>query len=115
MQPSSIAATHSSPSPPVDASGGDSGVSASDDWKSQYETQVRAWRADSAAAREKAEKERARWEKIRESERFQGHAEGTGGSLGTLPSEPTDITGSKHSRESGKVWYNLIRLLRLPC
>lgn len=39
-----------------------------DAWKSEYDTQVDAWRAESADAREKAEKERKRWEEIRARE-----------------------------------------------
>jgi hypothetical protein len=39
-----------------------------EDWKSEYDTQVEAWRAQSAAARTKAEKERERWEAVRASQ-----------------------------------------------
>ncbi|EAU85500.1 hypothetical protein CC1G_06401 [Coprinopsis cinerea okayama7 len=39
-----------------------------DAWKAEYDAQVEAWRAQSAEAREKAEKERARWEAIRKEE-----------------------------------------------
>ncbi|KAK0450145.1 hypothetical protein EV421DRAFT_1779040 [Armillaria borealis] len=38
-------------------------------WKSEYESQVETWRSQSAEAREKAEKERARWEGVRAKER----------------------------------------------
>ncbi|KAK7044250.1 hypothetical protein VNI00_007972 [Paramarasmius palmivorus] len=41
-------------------------------WKAQYEEQVKEWRAQNAEAREKAEKERARWEAIREKEKTEG-------------------------------------------
>jgi len=41
----------------------------SDDWKAEYEVQVNTWRAQSAEAREKAQKERDRWEAIREAEK----------------------------------------------
>jgi hypothetical protein len=37
--------------------------------QSEYESQVESWRAQSAEAREKAEKERARWEAIRAAEK----------------------------------------------
>ncbi|GLB40183.1 putative outer membrane protein TOM13 [Lyophyllum shimeji] len=40
-----------------------------DSWKAEYESQVEAWRAQSAEAREKAEKERERWEALRAAER----------------------------------------------
>jgi hypothetical protein len=47
--------------------------SASDEsWKSEYESNVQSWRAQSAEAREKAEKERAKWEEIRALEKEQG-------------------------------------------
>jgi hypothetical protein len=38
------------------------GFSSDDSWKEEYESQVQAWRAQSAEAREKAEQERLRWE-----------------------------------------------------
>lgn len=40
-----------------------------DSWKVEYEAQVQSWRTQSAEAREKAEKERLRWESIRAIER----------------------------------------------
>lgn len=40
-----------------------------DSWKIQYEAQVQNWRSQSAEAREKAEKERLKWEAIRAIER----------------------------------------------
>ncbi|KIM39780.1 hypothetical protein M413DRAFT_183269 [Hebeloma cylindrosporum] len=48
----------------------DTTSAASDDsWKIEYEAQVQSWRAQSAEAREKAEKERLKWESIRAIER----------------------------------------------
>ncbi|KAJ7284914.1 hypothetical protein C8J57DRAFT_703725 [Mycena rebaudengoi] len=44
-------------------------VSQEDPSQSEYESQVETWRAQSAEAREKAEKERARWEAIRAAEK----------------------------------------------
>jgi hypothetical protein len=38
-------------------------------WKAEYEAQVHSWRAQSAEAREKAERERLRWETIRAIEK----------------------------------------------
>jgi hypothetical protein len=38
-------------------------------WKAEYESQVHSWRAQSAEAREKAEKERERWEAFRMAEK----------------------------------------------
>jgi len=40
-----------------------------DSWKAEYEAQVQSWRAQSAEARERAEKERLRWESIRNTEK----------------------------------------------
>ena len=40
-----------------------------DTWKAEYEAQVQSWRAQSAEAREKAEKERLRWESVRAIEK----------------------------------------------
>ncbi|KAH9481446.1 Mitochondrial import protein 1 [Psilocybe cubensis] len=40
-----------------------------DSWKEEYEAQVKSWRARSAEEREKAEKERLRWEAIRAIEK----------------------------------------------
>ena len=49
------------------ATGSDS-LADSTEWKTEYDSQVLEWRAQSAEAREKAEKERARWEAIRAEE-----------------------------------------------
>jgi hypothetical protein len=43
--------------------------SSEDSWKVEYDQHVQSWRARSAEAREKAEKERARWEAIRAAEK----------------------------------------------
>ncbi|KAF6757257.1 hypothetical protein DFP72DRAFT_846130 [Ephemerocybe angulata] len=64
---------------PVDAasSEGSSAAPADNDaWKQEYEAQVQAWREQSAEARDKAEKERARWEAIRVEEAAQRKAAG---------------------------------------
>jgi hypothetical protein len=42
---------------------------ATSSWEVEYEEHLKDWRAKSAEAREKAEKERAKWEAIREKER----------------------------------------------
>lgn len=44
-------------------------VASDDSWKIEYEEQVKSWRARSAEEREKAEKERLRWEAIRAIEK----------------------------------------------
>ncbi|TFK72935.1 hypothetical protein BDN72DRAFT_835585 [Pluteus cervinus] len=58
-------------------------------WKTQYDAQVEQWKAQSAEAREKAEKERERWERIREAEKASG---------ATQPSEI--VTGIPSKRAS---------------
>ena len=40
-----------------------------DTWKAEYEAQVQSWRAQSAEARDKAEKERLKWESLRATEK----------------------------------------------
>ncbi|KIM84995.1 hypothetical protein PILCRDRAFT_378143 [Piloderma croceum F 1598] len=68
------------PAPPPPAAGDStsadvdlsSSVSTDDSWKSEYDSQVQSWRAQSAEAREKSERERARWEEIRARERQEG-------------------------------------------
>jgi len=40
-----------------------------DTWKAEYEAQVESWRTQSADAREKAEKERLKWESVRAIEK----------------------------------------------
>lgn len=55
--------------PPLPESKAGESSSSTDDWKSEYESQVQTWRAQSAEAREKEEKERNRWEGIREAEK----------------------------------------------
>lgn len=73
LQQPNASATVSPSAVPVqaEASSEDSlASSVSDDsWKAEYEAQVQSWRAQSAEAREKAEKERLKWEAIRAIER----------------------------------------------
>ncbi|KIK63151.1 hypothetical protein GYMLUDRAFT_57888 [Collybiopsis luxurians FD-317 M1] len=56
---------------PAEAAGSEE-PSAEDSWKNEYEEQVKVWRQQSAEAREKAERERAKWEALREVEKAQG-------------------------------------------
>jgi hypothetical protein len=44
------------------------GSASTDLWKEEYNSHVASWRAESAAQRERAETERARWTSIREEE-----------------------------------------------
>ncbi|KAL1696122.1 hypothetical protein GGG16DRAFT_99533 [Schizophyllum commune] len=63
------------PSPafvPVPAAPSAAEDNATDEWQAEYEAQQRTWRAQSAQAREKAAKERKRWEDIRAAERARG-------------------------------------------
>jgi hypothetical protein len=67
-----------------------------DSWKEEYETQVQAWREQSAEAREKAEKERARWEAIRAEDAAKRKAAGI---IETPAEIPTGIPNT-HSRSA---------------
>ncbi|KAF8149865.1 hypothetical protein B0H34DRAFT_802001 [Crassisporium funariophilum] len=58
------AATGSQPVEPTGIAPGSEDI-----WKAEYEAQVQSWRAQSAEAREKAEKERLKWEAIRAIEK----------------------------------------------
>ncbi|KAJ2917448.1 hypothetical protein MD484_g3016, partial [Candolleomyces efflorescens] len=68
----------------------------SDSWKEEYEAQVQAWREQSAEAREKAEKERARWEAIRAEDAAKRKAAGV---IETPAEIPTGIPNI-HSRSA---------------
>jgi hypothetical protein len=86
---------------------GTSSDSSGGSWKIEYEEQVKIWRAQSLAAREKAEKERKRWEEIRTSEREdaarpdvavpvvpkEGHEAGWETVSNTQKSDPTVVSG----------------------
>jgi len=65
---SSLHETTETPAEPLLESSISSG-STDDSWKAEYESQVEAWRAQSSEAREKAKKERERWEALRVVER----------------------------------------------
>ncbi|KAG7451110.1 uncharacterized protein BT62DRAFT_1000342 [Guyanagaster necrorhizus] len=77
-------------------------------WTSEYESQVETWRSQSAEAREKAEKERARWEGIRVRERessLQDSNEGWErvGSKGNNSLAPSSVSGFTSSvADSGR-------------
>ena len=67
-QPTAVQTTSATGAEPSSATS----TSAEDDddsWKEAYQTQIRSWRAQSAEQREKAEKERLRWETIRAQEK----------------------------------------------
>jgi len=65
-----------SPSAPIPAPSAIELSSSVDSWKDEYEDNVKTWRNQSAEAREKAEKERERWEHIREEEAAARKAQG---------------------------------------
>lgn len=46
----------------------DASASGDDSWKEEYDRRLAAWRAESATAREKAERTRAEWEERRKAE-----------------------------------------------
>ncbi|RXW21051.1 hypothetical protein EST38_g4813 [Candolleomyces aberdarensis] len=68
----------------------------SDAWREEYEAQVQAWREQSAEAREKAEKERARWEAIRAEDAAKRKSAGI---IETPAEIPTGIPNT-HSRST---------------
>ncbi|CAA7267134.1 unnamed protein product [Cyclocybe aegerita] len=70
---------------PLEASGSMAG--SEDSWKAEYEAQVQSWRAQSAEAREKAEKERLRWEAIRAAEKEEAAKRKAAGILDEPPSQ----------------------------
>lgn len=59
----------------AEATGLEESSASAGQWETEYEAQVKAWRAESAEAREKAERERQRWATIRESEQQQPRTE----------------------------------------
>lgn len=74
----------------------DSTLSYDDDsWKKEYDAQVRIWRAHHAEQREKAEKERLRWEAIRDQEKEEAKRRKAAG----FTDEPTSLTTQGESWE----------------
>ncbi|KAG6887919.1 hypothetical protein C0995_011627 [Termitomyces sp. Mi166 len=67
-----------------------------DSWKAAYESQVEAWRAQSSEAREKAEKERERWEAVRATEKKEDECRRALGIPYESQPEPTE-----HRHETG--------------
>ncbi|KAJ3830228.1 hypothetical protein F5880DRAFT_1606910 [Lentinula raphanica] len=71
--PSTSSPAKSNPDPtPAEAFGESDAATTDDAWKNEYEEQVKTWRMQSAEAREKAERERAKWEALREAEKTTG-------------------------------------------
>lgn len=71
--------SHVTPKEPVQSSppSGDAPTASAgldDSWKAEYESHVETWRAQSAEAREKADRERQRWEEIRAAEKKTGES-----------------------------------------
>lgn len=84
------AASGDSREPSLEGSGSDDDEA----WKEQYETQVRGWRAQSAQQREKAEKERLRWETIRAQEKEEALAEPKNVAVGLSVQESWEKLGA---------------------
>ncbi|KAJ4476216.1 hypothetical protein J3R30DRAFT_3764178 [Lentinula aciculospora] len=78
---------------PTEAFGGPETIP-EDAWKNEYEEQVKTWRLQSAEAREKAERERAKWEALREAEKSEGVPPPPPFSLQKPPAEPKIIPAS---------------------
>jgi hypothetical protein len=73
------------------------GSSSGDDdaWKEEYETHVQTWRAQSAEQRDKAEKERLKWESIRNQEREEAERRKSAGGISVQESwEKLGASGS---------------------
>lgn len=64
-----------------------------DTWKAEYEAQVQSWRAQSAEAREKAEKERLRWESVRAIEKEEATKRKVAG-IADEPPKSSNITSA---------------------
>ncbi|KAG6857230.1 hypothetical protein H0H87_007649 [Tephrocybe sp. NHM501043] len=74
--------------------------SSDDSWKLEYEAQIEAWREQSSEAREKAEKERERWEAIRAAEKKEAERRKTLG----IPDE-AEPEATEQGQEAG--WENV--------
>ncbi|KAG6831813.1 hypothetical protein H0H92_007490 [Tricholoma furcatifolium] len=74
-------------------------------WKSEYESHVQTWRAQSSEARVKAEKERERWEAVREDERKEAERRKALGILESKPEPEPEPEPTSHEHESG--WENV--------
>lgn len=101
-QPNSAAVSQSESKPEaatqVSTEGSTSGKSeGSDDWKEQYEAQLQSWRAQSAEARLKAEKERERWEAIRKVEKEEAARRATEATVEEPSSAPQVVQESLSS------------------
>lgn len=70
-------------------------------WKAEYEAQVQSWRAQSAEAREKAEKERLKWEAIRAIERDEAAKQRAAG----FSEQPANIPGP--SKTTSEMWESV--------
>lgn len=76
-----------------------SSVSTDGSWKSEYDSQVQSWRAQSAEAREKSERERARWEEIRAREKQEGgsrHRQTVEEAAEPSPADVRDLVSGEH-------------------
>ena len=69
-------------------------------WKAEYEAQVQSWRSQSAEAREKAEKERLRWESIRAIEKEEATKRKAANIVDELPKSAVHPVGESSSNMS---------------
>ncbi|PPQ99153.1 hypothetical protein CVT24_009343 [Panaeolus cyanescens] len=77
-------------------------ASLDDSWKEEYESQVQAWRAQSAEAREKAEQERLKWEAKRAIEKEEAAKRKAAGILDEPAVEPWDKPSAGTGSSTGK-------------
>lgn len=70
VEPTPPAPTAPAPAPPPDAPPAEPTPAEAEapGWKEEYDSRLAEWRATAAAARDKAERERARWEAVRAEE-----------------------------------------------
>lgn len=73
----------------------DSAVS-NDSWRAEYEAQVQSWRARSAEEREKAEKERLKWEAIRAIEKEEAAKRKAAGIVDEPVVTPSQLQGEEN-------------------
>ncbi|KAF8962775.1 hypothetical protein BDZ97DRAFT_1905165 [Flammula alnicola] len=89
---------------------GEEAPSLDDSWKAEYEAQVETWRAQSAEAREKAEKERLKWEAIRaieKEEAAQRKAEGIVDEPITAVLQTTSEIWEKTATDESQKWEDV--------
>lgn len=79
-----------------------------DSWKAEYEAQVQSWRAQSAEAREKAEKERLKWESIRAIEKEEAVKRKAAGIIDKPPEFIANPVGESSNIASASIPSNAV-------